>query len=426
MYRLTKLIILSLLSGCLFLSCDVYDEDQVLQVQQPAGNNFSSKSLVTSPNAPLLIDIGAKFESSQPLSIKIIKNPSSGKLELLSGGLIKYQPDSGFVAGRDLFVYDVSVREKSVTQDTIGILMGSDTSAYDCTNFNGAKYDYFHFSYSDSSLLKLDVLANDWYCDFILDSASLTINSLPETGFVGVKDHQIHFIPENGFRGRTSFVYSVCFQGEQLYCSKALVEVDIKDPADSTGCELIVVNDAATMDVWQDSVLLADVLANDQYCSMNADNPLKIIQMPSAGQATITPDQKIHYTPDPGFDGQVQILYQVCTSAEKCATGQLIINVRTLSECKIKAENDQFIYVDSVDTEQVKTYQIDVLANDQLCNPDSVEMQLLNGPNNGNAYWESGKLVYQPYSYAIDSLHYVICDLSGCDTASVQMRIDHE
>jgi Bacterial Ig domain/Secretion system C-terminal sorting domain len=82
-----------------------------------------------------------------------------------------------------------------------------------------------------------------------------------------------------------------------------------------------------------------DVLGNDIL--PNPVTALTIDSAPDNGTATVTPDNRILYVPQPNFCGTDDLVYRICDAPNSCATGSVSITIKCYPQREIGAMNNQ-------------------------------------------------------------------------------------
>jgi len=169
----------------------------------------------------------------------------------------------------------------------------------------------------------IDVLANDTDADG--DPLTLSIFEVPNNGTVTINDNNtaapnddfVTYIPNIDFSGTDQFVYQI---DDSTVTDTATVSITV-DALDPVNTSPAARNDSAA--TLQDIPVNINVLANDT----DADGDpliLSIAEAPSNGTVSINDnntdtdpsDDFVTYTPNAGFNGTDQFVYQVNDSSE--------------------------------------------------------------------------------------------------------------
>ena len=161
--------------------------------------------------------------------------------------------------------------------------------------------------------LDIRVLRND-LPEGQLDPASVRIVSAPSPGTATVsEDGTIFYTSPLGFLGLDSLSYEVC--GLDGSCDTAVVTVEVTPRS-------VAIADVAT--TTPGAPVTIDVLAND----------LLLVQVigfgsfpPGHGTTQVTTDDRVLYTPDPGFVGIDSFEYSLCDFTEMCSRATVTVTV---------------------------------------------------------------------------------------------------
>ena len=211
-----------------------------------------------------------------------------------------------------------------------------------------------------------DMLANDK----IGQTATLRIGQ-PANGFVmmDTATTTYKYVPEANFVGTDSIPYKVC-QGGQ--CDSAVVVIEVKDSvAISDSCTLRAEGDWII--VQKDSNVRYPVYINDAVCGRFT---IRLEGTPYFGTAYVDEQSRIVYTPKPGYAGLDKFQYSICQGATCSSTwagisveGETTDSTTVPPICPTQyAQADTLIVTVSRKDSASFTYNINVLANDVLCN----------------------------------------------------------
>ena len=171
----------------------------------------------------------------------------------------------------------------------------------------------------ENTAVVVNVLANDTDADG--DSLTVT-QAVAGFGTVTIlADQKLRYLPNTDFTGQDRVIYSVT-DGKGGTASSELV-IDV-----FSNSAPVAVNDvAATNDK---TVLLIAVLANDTDVDGNS---LKVTSASAVqGTVAIEADQRLRYTPKPGFDGVDTISYSISDGFGGTATAQVRITITAYKE----------------------------------------------------------------------------------------------
>ncbi len=261
------------------------------------------------------------------------------------------------------------------------------------------------------------------------DGGELTVNpdpvTEPENGTLVLNpDGTYTYTPDPGFTGEDTFVYEVCDDADPAQCDTAMVTITVI-PADDVNDPPVAEDDAAFTDA--DTPVTGSLTDNDT--DPNGD-PLTVnttpVSGPTNGTVTINPDGTYTYTPDPGFSGNDEFVYEICDNGNPVECDQATVYITVMDT------NDAPIAVDDEETAEQDTPLIGtVITNDSDPNGDDIEVtEILDEPENGVVgISPDGTYTYTPTPgfTGVDSFTYVLCDDGNpvlCDTATVTITVN--
>ncbi len=189
----------------------------------------------------------------------------------------------------------------------------------------------------------------------------------------------------------------------------------------------------------EDSTITIAVLTNDTF---GVDGPstgtITITDNANHGTATVnnggTPnnpaDDQIIYTPNPNYNGNDTLIYQICDATGDCDTAIVYINVAPRNDLPLANADEATVPEDGSVT-------VAVLTNDTFGGdgPSTGTITITTPPTHGTASVNDGgtpndptddQIIYTPTSdyNGPDALIYEICDSNGdCDTAIVHITV---
>jgi hypothetical protein len=289
-------------------------------------------SASTAKNTPATIDVLANdSDPDGDLNPATVNNTCVGCTSPTNGSLVKnldntftYTPNTDYV-GPDSFVYEVCDTTPACDMATVNITvtptndppLASDDSA----------------GTNEDAAVNINVAANDSDPDGNLVSTSA--NSTCANGSSGCNgaangsltdggDGTITYTPNQDFNGADSFVYEIC---DNLgLCATATVTITVTAVADPP----VAADDSAN--TVENTVVTIDVAANDS----DPDNDLDLASTntgcvgctgPSSGTLDNTGGGNFSYTPNPGFIGSDNFVYEICDSTGLCDTAAVAITV---------------------------------------------------------------------------------------------------
>ncbi len=258
----------------------------------------------------------------------------------------------------------------------------------------------------------VDVLANDYDPDGILDVTSVAVVSGPASGSATVQpDGSITYVPAPDFAGTDGFTYRVCDDGAA--CATAAVSITVTPVNDAP----VAADDSAT--TAGTIPVTIEVLANDTDVDGSLDpGSLAVVTPPSTGTATVQ-SGTIVYTP--AGTGVYTFTYAVCDDAALCDTAIVTVTVLPPNDPPTATDDSAGVAEDGV-------VDVAVTANDT--DPegslDPASLVIVSGPAAGTALVVGDLVRYRPVAdfFGSDSLVYEICDtVPLCDQATVSITV---
>ncbi len=226
----------------------------------------------------------------------------------------------------------------------------------------------------------------------------------------------VSLTPEGNANGSTTLTFSVKDAGELVRQQTITLNVDAVNDVPQ------VRSDSA--EVWEDSLVSVDVLANDT----NPDHgtlALSIITTPANGSAVINGDNTITYTPNADFYGTDSFTYQVIDSVGgDTISADVSITVSAVDDAPVAVDDDISLDEDS-------SAVVDVRINDYDVEGDGFIILSFTDPANGTLSLDAGTGAFTYTSasnyHGIDSFTYTIqqvTDLGLVSTASVNIIVN--
>ena len=275
---------------------------------------------------------------------------------------------------------------------------------------------------------QIELLSGDTICHPVLENAfdkeggnldlSVFNGSMPNNGIVQIIDQEICYIPDSGFSGMDSLLYSVCDDGMPIQCDTALLVVTIINQAP--------VAIADTVSVVSNEEVCIAVIAND----LDAENgelsiTLDVSKLPKNGIATIQ-ENNICYQPNERFSGLDSLCYIVCDNGipVQCDTATIRITVENIAPIA----NDDFTNIISGEEICVAVTANDI---DQEEGMFILSLDDNKAPIQGSVIIKDGEVCYTPDENfsGQDSLCYIICDdgmPAKCDTATLFINVSNQ
>lgn len=268
-----------------------------------------------------------------PLTVELVTGPEHGTLDWLPDGSVHYTPQPGF-AGQDGFSYRVSDGTDTSRVAAATILVTPVPTAPN--SLPAAVNDELATDEDQPLVLSAPgVLANDHDADG--DPLSAVLVNPPRFGTLALApDGSLVYTPSADFSGVDGFSYLAGDgQGTSAAAGVTIVVRPLADaprPADdayvaTAGVPLVV--EAAH-----------GVLANDQ--DPDGDSlSLGLVDGPAHGTLQLADDGSFVYTPQEGFHGPDQFIYQVSDGSQE-VTATVRIEVTAPQNQRPEAVNDQY------------------------------------------------------------------------------------
>ena len=350
-----------------------------------------------------------------------VTNPSNGNVTLDGNGTYTYTPNPGFV-GNDQFTYvicDDGIPGPLCDTAIVSIQVFSDSTNNDAPVANDDQ-----FTLLEGTVVTGNVMSNDYDPD--LDGLTFTVlTTTPNGTLLPNADGTFNYLPNNGFVGTDSFTYVICDDGIPSLCDTAVAYFEVL-PTTDINLPPYAGNDATVTLINTD--VSGDLVANDGDPNGNQITINQTpVSNPTNGTVTINSDGTYTYSPDVGFTGTDQFIYEICDDGNPilCTQGTAIVTVLPLSNTAPVAINDVLnVLPGSTENGNVLTNDYDPNGNNLTVNTTPITP-----PSQGNVTISpNGEYTYiAPANYTgTDSFQYVICDDGApvlCDTAWVVIEI---
>lgn len=363
-------------------------------------------SYATDEDQPLLVaapGVLANDVDADALTALLVRPVLSGTMALQADGALVYTPTLNF-HGVDSFTYVAS--DGAFNSDPV-------TVTITVRPLNDPPLAQADVATTDEDVtVTLAVLTNDRDADG--DALIITAVTTPQQGSVTQNsDGTLLYTPAANRCGADEFSYTVADpSGATATATVAITVTCINDPP-------IAHDDTAETDAAT-PVTIA-VLANDLDVDGDA---LAVAQVgaPGHGSATATADQRVTYTPAPGFSSTDHFTYTICDAGALCATAVVTVAVNQTNQPPVAVD-------DELTTPEETPLTIDVAANDR--DPDGnlapATATALATPLHGALTpLGHGRFSYTPTLdyHGLDRFPYQICDSAGlCALATVTLTI---
>jgi len=162
-----------------------------------------------------------------------------------------------------------------------------------------------------------------------------------------------------------------------------------------------------------------EICLSDHNSNISLNATIEICGDPSLGEISLE-SECIFYTPLADTNGIEVTCIQILESSGSDSI-DLVITILPINDAPI-ARNDTFLIDNAFDI------KMHILENDSDADGDVLSVyEILDFPYNGNAFIDGSHIVYSPFEdfIGVDSLTYVTCDMSLCDTAMVYIEVNN-
>ena len=353
-----------------------------------------------------------------------VSSPSNGTLVLNNNGTYTYTPGPGFV-GTDRFSYEVCDNQPIPGCDTADVVI--EVRANTLGNNQPFANDDQAFTHANQPV-DGHLLTNDGDPDGDLLIINTTPISGPSNGTVTINANgTFTYTPNAGFEGEDSFTYEICDDGTPSLCDQAVVTVRVA--ADDNGPQNdppFAGDDAIVM--FENQEGNGDLSLNDSDPNgNNLDYNTTPVKAPLNGTVIINADGTFTYTPNAGYTGPDNFIYEVCDDGTPSlcvkATAYVTVMPDNYAPNAINDINNTLLDI-AVDG--------NVLTNDFDIDGDvlSVLPTMIASPVQGSVVLNAnGDYTYTPNPGFVgtDGFVYVVCDNGEpgplCDTAKVIIEV---
>lgn len=255
-------------------------------------------------------------------SVTVSQPPTNGAAICNDAGVCTYTPAPGFV-GTDSFNYTICDTSSACDTATVTItvlaplpLPPPPANAPPVASNDTATTDA-------GSPVTIPVADNDTdpEDDLVPDSVSVVIP--PANGSATCDNGSCTYTPAPGFSGSDSIVYQICDGADQCDTATVVIVVQPGSPTDSP--PVAEDDDASTR---RGTPVPITVTQNDSDPDGDLDtSSVRVIQQPANG-SVVCLGSTCTYTPDPGFTGDDDFIYEVCDATGACDTAVVTITVR--------------------------------------------------------------------------------------------------
>ncbi len=343
--------------------------------------------------------------NGDPLTAVLNIPPTNGSLTLNGDGSFTYIPDANY-CGADSFTYHANDGQDDSNIVTVSIDIT-------CTNDAAEAADDSNTVSEDGSVTAVapGVLNND--TDSENDPLTAVLNTTTSSGTLNLSsDGGYTYAPDPDFCGSDSFTY-IANDG-QLDSNVATVNLSIicfnDDPVASDDSE----------STNEDTAVTITVLSNDTDVDIGDILTAASVTQPVNGSVSINGDNTITYTPDANFNSNDSFTYDVSDGNGGSSTATVTVTVNPVND-------DPDAVDDTANTLEDTAVIIDVLANDDDIDGDTLSVTTVSTPANGAVVINvDNTITYTPIAQfsGNDSFTYTISDGNGgTDSATVTLTI---
>ncbi len=333
-----------------------------------------------------------------------------------------YTPPAGFT-GDDSFEYTICDNGNPALCDTAIVVI---TVAPDTGNITVANDDAYNST--PGATVSGNVLDNDSDPEGDMQTVSTTpVDDVDNGTLVLNADGTFSYVPNDGFIGTDSFVYSVCDDGTPQACDQATVYITVGGAGNTTDAENDINN------TFADTSVSGNVLTNDTDAEGDTQTVTTTTVTTAQGVVvTIDPATgEYEYTPPTGYVGEDSFEYTVCDDGnpQACDTATVYIEVLPIGGPDNEAP---IANADTAGTEQDTPVNGNVLSNDFDPDGDPIVVTTTTVTTTEGVVVtidpNTGEYVYTPPAgfTGDDSFEYTICDNGNpalCDTAVVVITV---
>ncbi|KAA9345584.1 Ig-like domain-containing protein [Adhaeribacter soli] len=294
----------------------------------------------------------------------ILQQPSHGLAYLDAGNFLVYKPNPGYL-GMDQVKYQLTGQNGTATA-LVNILVLD--SAYTCTVV--ARDDNATVTYNGS--VTVNILTNDNSC-----GGSPSIAVFPNNGQAYINiNGQLVYTPIRNFSGRDELTYSLSGPNGSTI---AKVYLTVSAPT----CLVKANPDYATLQA--NTSVTVNILQNDNTCLGTSYYVTPgISQQPLYGQAYINANNQLVYTPNPGYVGPDEVLYNLTGNGNPSnAKVYFTVTPNQNPNCSLVANPDS-VTLRRVSSQSYDTVSVAILQNDVYCqNGTFPTVQIVYQPNYG-------------------------------------------
>ena len=367
--------------------------EQTILENKPTANE---DNITVTEDTAQVITLTGSDPQGDSLIYTVTEEPAHGTLSG-SGANVTYMPNLNYT-GSDSFKFKVSDGTFESNETTINITVNPindlPTAVNDITTVD-----------EDANVL-IDVLSND--SDTENDILTISTVSNPSHGNTTIENGKVKYTPNLNYNGSDSFTYTV--RDGNGGTATATVNITV-NPVNDT--PTAIEQNVSTDEDNNKSITLA---GND----IDGDTlSYTVTEQPTNGTLSGTAPNLI-YLPNANFNGSDSFKFKVNDGTVDSVEAVVNITVNPVNDAPTAVN-------DTATVDEDNNALIDVLANDNDIDGDTLTISTVSNPYNGVAVIENGKVKYTPDANynGDDNLTYTISDGNGATaTATVNITVN--
>lgn len=390
----------------------------------PIAEDDFNNTLVNTPiNGNVITNDSDPDGDNIAVSPTLVDTPDNGSVTINPDGTYTYTPNLDY-EGEDSFTY-------VLCDDGVPILCDTAEVAIEVVPITLGNEPPIANDDVAQTLQGVPVTSNILVNDDDPDGDPITLTTTPLTGPSNgtvsiLPDGTFTYTPDPAFTGIDSYTYRICDDGVPSLCDTATVTIDVLPDINGPDNDPPFAGDDGAL-TPQDVPVSGQLLTNDT--DPNGDNiiiQLPQISGPSNGSVVVNIDGTYTYTPNLGYTGPDQFVYEICDDGvpSLCAQATCYITVYPDNIPPVAINDFNNTLVDIPVSGNVITNDFDPDGNNISVNPTP----LVDPVNGSVTLASSGVYTYTPNAgfEGEDSFVYILCDdgnPSLCDTALVVIEV---
>lgn len=316
-------------STALLAACDHLESD----VTRPVVNVIDGEVFTLRDKASI-IDLSAKVQTNQPVTLSITRTTRRGTLLTLGKGLLQYVPDPGTVNDSFAFtIYDAG--NNLLKEDSVVIVLKDHADELPCALLavqDSVLIDTTAISLTSAFNVEIPVLDNDIVCGRDVNDLELAVYSVTGGNYLlygnaSVSEKKINYTANGLFTNADAFIYTLQSKSNPSLISYASVYLSVKRP-DPSACAFVVHDYRTTLSI--DTVsswpYYINPLGVDTLCYDKQSYQYNVLQS-FRGTASIGYDG-LWYTPHAfaGLQRTDTVRYAICRDGT-CKSANVLITL---------------------------------------------------------------------------------------------------